>query len=337
MPQLGAEDLGDALQHRVAGEVAVGVVDLAQQVEVGHDQRHRPLEALGAPELLRQRRREVARVEEAGLGVDARLGLQLRHRQSPVDQQQRGDRERDEPRVARPEGGEHDSERREDELRREGLVREELAHRVPVDPADHGRDQRRVERDERDRGRRAGEREANLVARDQAVRAAHQVSAAPHADIVAIVKTRMLKDWTYQVPRLRSHSGTCWISGSTASERRRQQQHGRDQEDAGRVVALVARRAHDEELRERDADREDRELEPVARRLIELREERGRDGDRDRGDDEEVRERLRRQLAARIRRPCSRARSRLREESRSSSACALHAAFSLSRRNRPRS
>ena len=41
--------------------------------------------------------------------------------------------------------------------------------------------------------------------------------AAPHADIVAIVKTRMLKDWMYQARRLRSHSGTCWISGSTAS------------------------------------------------------------------------------------------------------------------------
>ena len=99
--QLGAEDLGDALQHRVAGEVAVGVVDLAQQVEVGHDQRQRPLEALCAAELLRQRRGEVARVEEAGLGVDARLGLQLRHRERPVDQQQRGDRERDEPGVRR--------------------------------------------------------------------------------------------------------------------------------------------------------------------------------------------------------------------------------------------
>ena len=63
--QLGAEDVGDALQHGVAGEVAVGVVDLAEQVEVGHDQRHRPLEALRAAELLRQRRREVACVEEA--------------------------------------------------------------------------------------------------------------------------------------------------------------------------------------------------------------------------------------------------------------------------------
>ena len=78
--QLGAEDLGDALQHRVAGEVAVGVVDVAQQVEVGHDQRQRPVEPLRAAELLGQRRGEVAGVEEARLRVDARLRLELRHR-----------------------------------------------------------------------------------------------------------------------------------------------------------------------------------------------------------------------------------------------------------------
>ena len=72
------ERLGDRLQDRVAGEVAVVVVDVAQEVEIGHDERKRPLEPLGARELLGQRRRKVARVEEAGLGVDARLLLQLR-------------------------------------------------------------------------------------------------------------------------------------------------------------------------------------------------------------------------------------------------------------------
>ena len=78
--QLRAEDLGDALQDGVAGEVAVGVVDVAQQVEVGHHQRERPVEALGARQLLVQREREVPCVEEAGLRVDARLLLQLRAR-----------------------------------------------------------------------------------------------------------------------------------------------------------------------------------------------------------------------------------------------------------------
>ena len=65
--QMRAEDVGDALQHGVAGEMAVRVVDVAQEVEVGHDQRQRPVEALGAHDLLVQREPEVARVEEAGL------------------------------------------------------------------------------------------------------------------------------------------------------------------------------------------------------------------------------------------------------------------------------
>ena len=39
----------------------------------------------------------------------------------------------------------------------------------------------------------------------------------PPADIVAIVNTKMFVDCTYHVPRLRSHSGTCWISGISAS------------------------------------------------------------------------------------------------------------------------
>ena len=41
--------------------------------------------------------------------------------------------------------------------------------------------------------------------------------ALPHAAIAAIVNTQMLNDCTYQVPRLRSHSGTCWISGMNAT------------------------------------------------------------------------------------------------------------------------
>ena len=53
--QLRAKDLCDPLQDGVACEVAVGVVDLAEQVEVGHDQRQRPLEPLCAAKLLRER------------------------------------------------------------------------------------------------------------------------------------------------------------------------------------------------------------------------------------------------------------------------------------------
>ena len=42
--KLLAEDVGDPAKDDVAREVAVRVVDVAQQVEVGHDDRHRPTE-----------------------------------------------------------------------------------------------------------------------------------------------------------------------------------------------------------------------------------------------------------------------------------------------------
>jgi hypothetical protein len=108
--QLGLEDLGDAAEDGVAGEVAVRVVDFAQQVEVGHDQRQRPVEALRARELLRQRRCEVARVEEARLRVDAGVLLKARDVQRAVDERQRRERHRHEPRVPVPELREADAE-----------------------------------------------------------------------------------------------------------------------------------------------------------------------------------------------------------------------------------
>src|SRR6266508_996434 len=83
--------ISSACSGGVAGEVAVGVVDVAQEVEVGHDQRQGAFEALGAAELLVQRRGEVAGVEEAGLGVDARLGLQGRDAEGAVNQDERGE------------------------------------------------------------------------------------------------------------------------------------------------------------------------------------------------------------------------------------------------------
>ena len=293
--QLGAEDLGDALQHRVAGEVAVGVVDLAQQVEVGHDQRQRPFEALRPSELLRERRGEVARVEEARLRVDARLRLQLRHRERTVDQQQRRDRERNEPGVAGPEGGEDDAEGCEDELRREGLVREHLAHRMTVDQADHGCDQRGVEHDEDDRRCRACECEADVVGGDQALGAEDDVRGPPRRHR----RDREHEDVRHlHVPGAAAAQplGNVLDQRDQRQQRRLHEQSRGDQEDAGRVVALVAGRADDEELRHRDARRQQRELEPVAGVAVELGEERHRHPKSGSADEEEVGKCLRRQL-----------------------------------------
>src|SRR5439155_3531697 len=101
--QLRPERLRDALEYGVACEVGVGVVDVAQEVEVGHDQRQRPFEPLRTGKLLCERRGEVARVEETGLGVDARLLLQRGHAQRAVDQQQWRNREGQQPRIDVPE------------------------------------------------------------------------------------------------------------------------------------------------------------------------------------------------------------------------------------------
>ena len=316
--QLGAEDLGDALQHRVAGEMAVGVVDLAQQVEVGHDQRHRPLEALRAAELLRQRRREVARVEEAGLRVDARLGLELRHRRAP--------------------GGSAAAVRSRTG-RATALPVQKAASTTPSAAKTNS-----VERVWYEKSWRIGcpltQRIIGAISDELSATSATEAAVPASAKRTSSLVIRPSAPLTRCAAAPRRHRRDrededverLDVPGAAAAQplrhvldqrqhreqRRRQQQHRRDQEDAGRVVALVARRPHDEELRQGDARREDRELEPVARRLIELREERSGDGDRDRA-------RRRRSTRApsaaaccAARRPSSRARSRLREGSRSS-------------------
>jgi hypothetical protein len=81
MAQLLAEDLRDALENGVAGEMAVRVIDVPEEVEVGHDDRHRPVHAACPGQLLTQLSGEVAGVEKAGLRIDPRLFLQGRHTQ----------------------------------------------------------------------------------------------------------------------------------------------------------------------------------------------------------------------------------------------------------------
>src|SRR6266516_6794497 len=123
--ELGSEDFCDYLQHGVAGEVTVGVVDVAQEIEVGHDQRHRAFEAAGASNLLRERSCEVAGVEQPRLRVHARLRLQCRNAQRTVDQEQWSEREGNEPGVRLPELVDGDAQRREHEIRGDVLSVEE--------------------------------------------------------------------------------------------------------------------------------------------------------------------------------------------------------------------
>ena len=168
MTELRAEHFRDSLQDGVAGEVAVRVVDVAEEVEVGHDQRQRALEPLGAPELFSQGRREVARVEQARLGIDAGLGLQLRNAQRAVDEDQRRDREWDQPLVRLPEGVCRDAERGEHEVRGEVLHVEQtgLAEAEPARQPQHDREVGVVDRDEHEAADDPGEAELQGVVRE---------------------------------------------------------------------------------------------------------------------------------------------------------------------------
>ena len=116
-------------------------------------------------------------VEEAGLCIDTRFRLELRHRQGPVDQEERSNRERDQPRIPAPEGGHSYAERGEHELGRDFLERR--PQRVRATEAKHRRHHGSVDDDEHERGGGAGEREARVAARDQAVGGAHKIGGAP--------------------------------------------------------------------------------------------------------------------------------------------------------------
>jgi len=143
--------------------VTVRVVDLTQEVEIGHHDGHGAPEPLGAPELLSQLGRKVAGVEEPGLGVDARFLLEGRHVQRAVDEDERRDRRKDQPAVCSPERGERDSEGREDQVGRQALRGEELAlrDRRPLCEMHHRGEKQVVRRHEDEAGDRPGESPAS--------------------------------------------------------------------------------------------------------------------------------------------------------------------------------
>ncbi len=276
--QVAVEDVCDALQHRVARQVPVGVVDVPEQVEVGHDHRQRRARPLRATELLPQRTGEMAGVEEAGLGIDARLLLEGRDAERAVDQEQWRHGGREQERVPVPQPRERNAQHREHEIRREALHREEAraAQRVPAREMQHRGEQEVVGADEDDRGHEAGECELEL--RPEAG-VAHELDRPPRRepvervvgdvealDVPGVANLQPLGD-PVDDPEQRDQLG-------------RQEQDAGDQEDQGRVVALVARRDHDEELRHRGRSGEGEEGEPAvgARREVRERHHRGGDG-----------------------------------------------------------
>ncbi len=259
--QLPLEDAGDAVQDRVARQVPVGVVDLAKQVEVGHDHRQRRARALRAIELLPERGGEVARVEEPRLRVDARLLLQGRDAERAVDEQERRHGHRQEQRIPVPEPGEGDAQHREHEVGGKALHGEQpgAAERVPARQVEHGGQERVVERDEDDRRCQARQRELELRAQPGV---ADQLDRPPRREPVQ----RVVRDVErLDVPGVADLQpfGDAVDDAEERDQLRRQEQHAGDEEDDRRVVALVPRRPDDEELRARGARRQDEEGHPA--------------------------------------------------------------------------
>ena len=185
VPELCVEDLRDALQDRVACEVAVAVVDVAEQVEVGHDQRHRALEARGTRELCSKRCREVARVVEARLRIDARLRLELRNAERAVDDDERRECGEDQPRVPVPEGRERDTENRQHDVDRDRLDAEEtaLAEAVAAAQLHDDRDEHMVHGDEGDCSGEPGDGEPSVGIPDHALAVViHEIGDPPRSE-----------------------------------------------------------------------------------------------------------------------------------------------------------
>ena len=258
------------LQDGVAGEVAVRVVDLAQQVEVGHDHRQRRARALRPVELLAERAGEVARVEEARLRVDARLLLERRDAQRAVDEEERRDA------IGRSSGFQSQSPARATPSMASTKSVERLStEKSPVPRNECPRARWSIvasrtwfSETKTTDGDEARERELELRAE---AGVADELDRPPRRQAVQRVVGDVER---LDVPGV-AHLQPLGDPVDDAEERdqlRRQQEHPGDEEDDRRVVALVARRPDDEELGHRRAGGEDEEREPAVGVEREVRE-----------------------------------------------------------------
>ena len=288
--QLAAEDVRHAADDRVAGEVAERVVDLPEQVEVDHEERERSLVPARARELVPEDGGEVTGVEEPCLRLDARLGLELRHRERAVDQDERRDREHDEPGVAVPERGNRDADRDERQVRREAVDREEreVAQRVAVREAHHRPEQQVVRQHEDERDDRIADAFAQVRVRVERANVEHRLPGPERGE----ARERVVRD----VERL-DVPGVALLQPlrdmldqrDEHEELRGQDQHRRNEEHHGGVVALVARRPDHEELGERRCAGEEGECGPrTVGVVVESTEIQRRDRRRGQDDQEEV-------------------------------------------------
>ena len=175
----------------------------------------------------------------------------------------------------------------EDEVGREAFHREEAgaAERVPAREVQHRREHRVVQGDEDDRGHEAGERE--LEVRPQPG-ASHQLDCAPRREPVERVVGDVERLDVPGVANLQP-LGDPVDDAEERDQLGRKKQDARDEEDDRRVVALVARCPHDEELRDRGTRREDEKRRPAVCPQGQMGEGQRRGGGRERADPVEER------------------------------------------------
>jgi len=118
--QLLAQGSSDRPQRLVPDQMAVGVVDRFEVVDVDQGDAQRAAGPDGSSDLRRSLVLPGGHVEQAGLGVNARLGEELGVHHEPPGQQDGGHGEHGQNRVDRHHDGDHDTEV---DLREVGLER----------------------------------------------------------------------------------------------------------------------------------------------------------------------------------------------------------------------
>ena len=146
---------------------------MSEKVQVDHGNREPLADPPGAGELGAEHLVEVARVVQAGLRIEAHLLPEGGKVERALDDEEGRNRERNEPRVEAPEGGDHDAQHREEELPGEVERPEETAD---VPSCRHGEEacaQQPIDGDDEDDGDDARERPVCLVGNGRGSGAGH--------------------------------------------------------------------------------------------------------------------------------------------------------------------
>ena len=260
--QVGAKDLGDGSDDAVAGQVAVGVVDLTQQIEVDHHQRQRPVPPPRPFERLGEDAAKVAGVVETGLGIDPYLGLERRYGQRALDQRQRHERERHEHGVVAPERRDRDPRRDEHEVGRVVGRGEdaELAEGVSSSQVHDLVQQQVIDDHEGGAGGGGGKRKVQMARPCQLGSGQIAKDGARGED--RDHRVAGVEDLDVPGPSLLEPVGDELRHRHEHGQLRRQKQHRGDDEDHVDRVALVLGRDDDEHVRDAGAGGQDGEGQP---------------------------------------------------------------------------